>query len=256
MNNQTLQIDLNSDMGEGFGAWRMGDDEAILDIVSSANVACGFHAGDPEIMAHTFAQAKARGVAVGAHPGYPDLWGFGRRIIPFSAAEIERLVAYQVGAALALSRYAGHPITYVKAHGALGNLTQTDASVATAIARAVKAVDPELICVTFAGGLLIPIANDLGLRTRAEVFADRAYTEEGHLLHRKEPGAVLHDAQFAARRMLRMVQAGGIETVSGRMLPVHIDTICVHSDTPGAISMAAQVRATLEQAGVAIKPFC
>ncbi|ARB27393.1 LamB/YcsF family protein [Pseudomonas tolaasii] len=256
MNNQTLQIDLNSDMGEGFGAWRMGDDEAILDIVSSANVACGFHAGDPEIMAHTFAQAKARGVAVGAHPGYPDLWGFGRRIIPFSAAEIERLVAYQVGAALALSRYAGHPITYVKAHGALGNLTQTDASVATAIARAVKAVDPELICVTFAGGLLIPIANDLGLRTRAEVFADRAYTEEGHLVHRKEPGAVLHDAQFAARRMLRMVQAGGIETVSGRMLPVHIDTICVHSDTPGAISMAAQVRATLEQAGVAIKPFC
>ncbi|MGY2686694.1 LamB/YcsF family protein [Pseudomonas tolaasii] len=256
MNNQTLQIDLNSDMGEGFGAWRMGDDEAILNIVSSANVACGFHAGDPEIMAHTFAQAKARGVAVGAHPGYPDLWGFGRRIIPFSAAEIERLVAYQVGAALALSRYAGHPITYVKAHGALGNLTQTDASVATAIARAVKAVDPELICVTFAGGLLIPIANDLGLRTRAEVFADRAYTEEGHLVHRKEPGAVLHDAQFAARRMLRMVQAGGIETVSGRMLPVHIDTICVHSDTPGAISMAAQVRATLEQAGVAIKPFC
>ncbi|MBW1250781.1 LamB/YcsF family protein [Pseudomonas tolaasii] len=256
MNNQTLQIDLNSDMGEGFGAWRMGDDEAILDIVSSANVACGFHAGDPEIMAHTFAQAKARGVVVGAHPGYPDLWGFGRRIIPFSAAEIERLVAYQVGAALALSRYAGHPITYVKAHGALGNLTQTDASVATAIARAVKAVDPELICVTFAGGLLIPIANDLGLRTRAEVFADRAYTEEGHLVHRKEPGAVLHDAQFAARRMLRMVQAGGIETVSGRMLPVHIDTICVHSDTPGAISMAAQVRATLEQAGVAIKPFC
>ncbi|NWB99756.1 LamB/YcsF family protein [Pseudomonas gingeri] len=256
MNNKTLQIDLNSDMGEGFGAWRMGDDEAILDIVSSANVACGFHAGDPEIMAHTFAQAKARGVAVGAHPGYPDLWGFGRRIIPFSAAEIERLVAYQVGAALALSRYAGHPITYVKAHGALGNLTQTDASVATAIARAVKAVDPELICVTFAGGLLIPIANDLGLRTRAEVFADRAYTEEGHLVHRKEPGAVLHDAQFAARRMLRMVQAGGIETVSGRMLPVHIDTICVHSDTPGAISMAAQVRATLEQAGVAIKPFC
>ncbi|WLH54059.1 LamB/YcsF family protein [Pseudomonas tolaasii] len=256
MNNQTLQIDLNSDMGEGFGAWRMGDDEAILDIVSSANVACGFHAGDPEIMAHTFAQAKARGVAVGAHPGYPDLWGFGRRIIPFSAAEIERLVAYQVGAALALSRYAGHPITYVKAHGALGNLTQTDASVATAIARAVKAVDPELICVTFAGGLLIPIANDLGLRTRAEVFADRAYTEEGHLVHRKEQGAVLHDAQFAARRMLRMVQAGGIETVSGRMLPVHIDTICVHSDTPGAISMAAQVRATLEQAGVAIKPFC
>jgi UPF0271 protein len=255
MSSSTLQIDLNSDMGEGFGAWKMGDDEAILDIVSSANVACGFHAGDPEIMARTFAQAKKRGVAVGAHPGFPDLWGFGRRVIPFSAGEIERLVAYQVGAAVALSTYAGNPITYVKAHGALGNLTQTDAAVALAIANAIKAVDPSLICVTFAGGLMIPIANDLGLKTKAEVFADRAYTETGHLVHRKEPGAVLHDPQFAAERMLRMVQASGIETVSGAMLPVHIDTICMHSDTPGAISMAALVRKTLEAAGVSIKPF-
>ncbi|MDH4567055.1 LamB/YcsF family protein [Pseudomonas sp. BN414] len=255
MNAKTLSIDLNSDMGEGFGAWRMGDDQAILDIVSSANVACGFHAGDPEIMAQTFAEAKKRGVAVGAHPGYPDLWGFGRRVIPYSPGEIERFVAYQVGAAAALSAYAGNPIKYVKAHGALGNLTQTDAEVAKAIVRAVKAVDPNLICVTFAGGLLIPIAHDLGMRTRAEVFADRAYTEEGHLVHRKEAGAVLHDAEFAAARMLRMVQAGGIETRSGRMLPVHIDTICVHSDTPGAIEMAAQVRRTLEAAGVLIKPF-
>lgn len=255
MSKNTLQIDLNSDMGEGFGAWKMGDDEAILDIVSSANVACGFHAGDPEIMARTFAEAKKRGVAVGAHPGFPDLWGFGRRIIPMSTGEIERVVAYQVGAAMALSSYAGNPITYVKAHGALGNLTQTDAGVAKAIANAIKAVDPKLICVTFAGGLMIPIANDLELQTKAEVFADRAYTEEGHLVHRKEPGAVLHDPAFAAERMLRMVLAGGIETVSGNMLPVHIDTICMHSDTPGAISMAALVRRTLEAAGVAIRSF-
>lgn len=255
MNNKTPTIDINSDMGEGFGPWTMGDDAAILDIVTSANVACGLHAGDPQIMATTFAQAKEKRVAVGAHPGFPDLWGFGRRVIPHSVGEIERFVAYQIGAAVALSNYVGHPITYVKAHGALGNLTQTNAEVATAIANAVKAVDPSLICVTFAGGLMIPIANDMGLTTRAEVFADRAYTEEGHLVHRKEAGAVLYDAEFAAQRMLRMVQAGGIETVSGRMLPVHIDTICVHSDTPGAISMARVLRDTLESSGVAIRSF-
>ncbi|HEY0287664.1 MAG TPA: 5-oxoprolinase subunit PxpA [Pseudomonas sp.] len=252
---KSLQIDLNSDMGEGFGAWKMGDDDAILDIVSSASVACGFHGGDPEIMARVFAEAGRRGVAAGAHPGFPDLWGFGRRIIPFSLGEIERLVAYQIGAAIALSTYAANPITYVKAHGALGNLTQTDAGVATAIAKAIKAVDSSLICVTFAGGLMHPIANDLGLTTKAEVFADRAYTEDGCLVHRSEPGAVLHDVEFAAQRMLRMIQAGGIETTSGQMLPAHFDTICVHSDTPGAISMAAQVRRVLENAGVAIKPF-
>jgi len=252
---KSLQIDLNSDMGEGFGVWRMGDDEAILDIVSSANVACGLHAGDPEIMARTFSMARKRGVSVGAHPGFPDLWGFGRRIIPFSTGEIERLVAYQIGAAQALSTYAGHPITYVKAHGALGNLTQTDHDVATAIARAIKAVNPELVCMTFAGALMQKIAGDMGLRVCSEVFADRAYDEEGHLVHRKTPGAVLHDVEQAAARMLRMVEAGGIETLSGRMLPVQIDTICVHSDTPGAIQMAAQVRRVLEGAGVTIKSF-
>ena len=250
-----LHVDLNSDMGEGFGAYRMGDDEAILNIVSSANVACGFHAGDPEIMARTFSMAKERGVAVGAHPGFPDLWGFGRRIIPHSTGEIERLVAYQIGAAEALSRYAGHPITYVKAHGALGNLTQADHDVATAIARAIKAVNPELVCMTFAGALMQKVASEMGLRTCCEVFADRAYDENGHLVPRKVPGSVLHNAQEAAARMLRMVEAGAIETVTGRMLPVPIDTICVHSDTPGAIEMAAEVRRVLENAGITIKSF-
>ncbi|KXU82327.1 hypothetical protein CI15_32780 [Paraburkholderia monticola] len=253
--NKSLHIDLNSDMGEGFGAWRMGDDDAILDIVSSANVACGLHAGDPEIMARTFSKAKERGVNVGAHPGFPDLWGFGRRIIPFTPGEIERLVAYQIGAAQALSTYAGNPITYVKAHGALGNLTQTDLEVATAIARAMKAVNPELICMTFAGALMQKVASEMGLRVVCEVFADRAYDEEGHLVHRKVPGAVLHDVEQAAARMLRMVKEGAIETVSGRMLPVQIDTICVHSDTPGAIQMAEEVRRLLEGAGVTIKSF-
>ncbi|WP_322084601.1 5-oxoprolinase subunit PxpA [Burkholderia sp. BCC1972] len=252
---QHLEVDLNSDMGEGFGRYRMGDDEAILDIVTSANIACGLHAGDPEIMARTFAMAKDRGVAVGAHPGFPDVWGFGRRLMPFTAGEIERLIAYQIGAADALARYAGHRITYVKAHGALGNLTQTDEEVATAIARAIKAVNPELICMTFSGAVMERVCRDMGLRVRSEVFADRAYNEEGHLLPRNTPGAVLHDAGQAAARMLRMIQAGAIETISGRMLEVPIDTICVHSDTPGAIDMAARVRGTLEQAGIAVKAF-
>ncbi|MDF3881599.1 LamB/YcsF family protein [Cupriavidus basilensis] len=253
--NNSIEVDLNSDMGEGFGAYRMGDDAAILEIVTSANVACGLHAGDPEIMAKTFALAKARGVAVGAHPGFPDLWGFGRRVIPFTHGEIERVVAYQIGAAQALSRYAGHPITYVKAHGALGNLTQTDEAVAKAIARAIKAVDPSLTCMTFAGAAMERVASELGLAVRREVFADRAYTEEGNLVHRSVPGAVLHDGDEAAARMLRMVRAGAIETISGKLLPVQIDTICVHSDTPGAIQMAAKVRSTLEGAGIVVKSF-
>ncbi|WP_454691630.1 LamB/YcsF family protein [Achromobacter aloeverae] len=255
MSNSGNTIDLNSDMGEGYGSWTRGDDIAILDVVSSANVACGMHAGDPEIMANIFAEAGKRGVAVGAHPGFPDLWGFGRRIIPFSHGEIERLVAYQIGAAMALSTYANNPITYVKAHGALGNLTQTDHGVARAIAKAIKAVDPSLVCVTFANGIMIPIAQELGLTTKSEVFVDRAYTEEGHLVNRKEPGAVLHDAQQAADRMLRMVKQGGIETVSGKFLPASFDTICVHSDTPGAVDFARFVRKALESNGVAIRPF-
>ncbi|WP_333998227.1 5-oxoprolinase subunit PxpA [Burkholderia orbicola] len=252
---QHIEVDLNSDMGEGFGRYRMGDDDAILNIVTSANIACGLHAGDPEIMARTLAMAKERGVAVGAHPGFPDVWGFGRRVIPFSTGEIERLIAYQIGAADALARYAGHRITYVKAHGALGNMTQTDEDVAMAIARAIKSVNSELICMTFSGAVMERVCRDMGLRVRSEVFADRAYDEEGHLLPRKLPGAVLHDAGQAAARMLRMIQAGAIETVSGRMLKVPIDTICVHSDTPGAIDMAARVRDTLEQAGISVKAF-
>lgn len=248
-------IDLNSDMGEGFGPWKMGDDEGILDIVSSANVACGFHAGDPEIMARVFAEAGKRGVAVGAHPGYADLWGFGRRAVPMGTGEIERLVAYQVGAAMAMSAYAGNPISYVKVHGALGNLSHVDDGVAKAIAVAIKAVEPSLICVTYAGARMHRIAQDLGLQTKGEVFADRAYTEEGLLVDRKLPGAVLHDTEAACARLLRMVQAGGVETLSGRILNVEIDTICLHSDTPGAVRMAAGIKRALEDAGITIKPF-
>lgn len=251
----TISVDLNSDMGEGFGAYRMGDDDAMLSIVSSANIACGLHAGDPEIMATTFATAKAKGVAVGAHPGFPDLWGFGRRNIPFSAGEIERLVAYQIGAAQALSTYAGHPITHVKAHGALGNLTQQDETVARAVNNAVKAVDPSLVCLTIALGHQERLAREMGLKCRSEIFADRAYTDEGFLVHRSQPGAVIHDADAAARRVVRMVKNGSIETITGRVIVTPIDSICVHSDTPSAVGIARTVREALEAAGVTVANF-
>lgn len=251
----TISVDLNSDMGEGFGAYRMGDDDAMLSIVSSANIACGLHAGDPEIMATTFATAKAKGVAVGAHPGFPDLWGFGRRNIPFSAGEVERLVAYQIGAAQALSTYAGHPITHVKAHGALGNLTQQDETVARAVNNAVKAVDPSLVCLTIALGHQERLAREMGLKCRSEIFADRAYTDEGFLVHRSQPGAVIHDADAAARRVVRMVKNGSIETITGRVIVTPIDSICVHSDTPSAVGIARTVREALEAAGVTVANF-
>ena len=250
-----ITVDLNSDLGEAFGAYTLGDDDAILDIVTSANVACGFHAGDPEVMAHTFVQARAKGVAVGAHPGYLDLWGFGRRIIPHSAGEIERLVAYQIGAAQALATYAGHKLSYVKAHGALGNQCITDADVAAAVTNAIKAVDPGLVCLAVALGHQERLAREAGLTVKSEIFADRAYTDEGHLVSRKLPGAVIHDADTAAARVLRMVQAGAIETQSGVLLKTQIDSICLHSDTPGAVTIAAQVRRALEQHGVAVRAF-
>lgn len=248
-------VDLNSDMGESFGAWRSGDDEAMLGIVSSANIACGFHGGDPEVMAESFKIARQKRVTVGAHPGYADLWGFGRRVIPHSAGEIERLVAYQIGAAQALSAYAGHPITYVKAHGALGNQTQTDPDVALAVCRAVKAVDPKLGCLTIALGHQERIAQEMGLSTFSEIFADRAYTEEGHLVSRKLPGAVIHDEAEAATRAVRMVRDGAIETVSGKRIETPIHSICVHSDTPQSIRIAAAVRAALEEAGMSVRSF-
>ena len=250
-----LGVDLNSDMAEGFGAYKMGDDAAMLSIVSSANIACGLHGGDPEIMAATFALAKERGVAVGAHPGFPDLWGFGRRTIPFSAGEIERLVAYQIGAAQALSTYAGHPITHVKAHGALGNLTQQDETVARAVNNAIKAVDPKLICLTIALGHQERQARDMGLSVRSEIFAGRAYTDEGHLVHRSIAGAVIHDAAEAAARTARMVRDGAIETITGKRIETPIESICVHSDTPSAVAIARTVRDGLEAAGIVVRNF-
>lgn len=250
-----LTIDLNSDMGEGFGPWKMGDDAAMLDIVTSANIACGMHAGDPEVMATTFAKAKEKGVSVGAHPGYPDLFGFGRRNMPHTMGETERLIAYQIGAAEAMAAYAGHKLTHVKLHGALGNLSQQNRDVAMAALRAVKAVNSKLVCLTIALGEMDRLAGDMGLEFRSEIFADRAYTEEGFLVDRKLPGAVLHDPKEIAERILAMLNEGAIRTVSGKWLKTPIHSVCVHSDTPSAVEIARSLRSSLEAEGVAVKPF-
>ncbi|GBR54303.1 LamB/YcsF family protein [Neokomagataea thailandica NBRC 106555] len=249
------KIDMNADLGESFGHYTIGDDASLLDVVTSANVACGFHGGDHTVMAQTFKIAREKNVSVGAHPGYPDLWGFGRRIIPFSAKEIETLVAYQIGAAQALARYSGHKITYVKTHGALGNLSEKDENVAKAVIRAIEGVDPTLALVSGAVGVLGERARERGLTVFSEIFADRAYTEEGLLVSRAEPGAVLHDVELIADRVIRMVKAGAIETVSGAMLPTAMDTICVHGDNAESLAVARTVKNRLQEAGIAVEAF-
>lgn len=247
-------IDLNSDLAEGFGAYKCGDDDAMLAIVTSANVACGFHAGDPEIMAHVFKTAKARGVAVGAHPGFPDLWGFGRRRIPFTVGEIERIVAYQVGAAQALAVYAGHRITYVKTHGALGNMAETDRAVADAVARAVKAVDASLGLMTIALSEQAKSAEAANIEGIAEIYADRGYDDKGKMIPRGQPGAMITDPGEAAARVLAMVEAGALITNAGARIKTPIRSVCVHSDSPEAVETAKHVRASLEKAGFTIAP--
>ena len=251
-----MRVDLNSDMGESYGAWSMGDDAAMLSIVTSANVACGFHGGDWNVMHETVRVAKANGVAIGAHPSFNDRDGFGRRIIRGdSMAEIERMVAYQIGALQAIAVMAGHTVTHVKAHGTLGNLTNEEDDFALAIGNAIKAVDKSLVYVSMPGRNTERIADKLGLKQAREFFADRTYDDNGQLTSRKVPGSVIHDAALAADRVLRTLQDGAITTVNGKRLPVAIDTICVHGDTPTAVAMARAVRTKLEAAGYALKPF-
>lgn len=248
-------VDLNCDCGEGFGAYRIGDDAAMLDVVTSVNVACGFHGGDPQIMAEVFKAAKAKGVAIGAHPGFPDLWGLGRRRLPFTAAEIERLVAYQIGAALALAAYAGHELSFVKAHGALSNMATEEAAIAQAVAHAVKVVEPRLGFLAPAGTKLETAGLKQGLAVAREIYADRAYTDAGLLVERSSPGAVLYKAGDVADRVLSMVLEGAIITNSGKRLAVGIDSICIHGDSPNAVAMAKAVRLLLEKAGIVLAPF-
>ncbi len=248
-------IDLNCDLGEGFGDWKMGDDAAMLGVVSTVNVACGFHAGDPQIMADTFALAKKAGVAIGAHPSYPDLQGFGRRPIPYSPKEIERLVAYQLGAAMGIAALAGHRITHVKPHGSLGNRATEDVGAADAIVRATKSVDPGLAILAIAGTEIERAAERGNMKAVREIFADRAYTKAGNLVPRSQPGAVIHDAKAASERIIAMLQAGAIIAVDGTKVPVGIDSICVHGDTPGAVAMAKAVRQALIGAGYTLRAF-
>jgi 5-oxoprolinase (ATP-hydrolysing) subunit A len=251
-----MRIDLNSDMGESYGAWRMGDDATMLSIVTSANIACGFHAGDPNVMYQTALIAKQRGVSIGAHPSFNDRDGFGRRVIRGdSMAEIERMIAYQIGAMQAMATMAGHKVTHVKAHGALGNLTNDEDEFAMALGRAIKAVDARLIYVIMPGLNSEKAADKLGLPVAREFFADRTYDDRGQLTSRKLAGAVLHDADAAAERVLRTLQDGILVSTSGKKIPIKFDTICVHSDSPAAIAMARAVRVKLEAAGVTLAPF-
>ena len=248
-------MDLNSDVGESFGAWPMGDDDAILAHVTSANIACGFHAGDPSGIARTARAAVAAGAAIGAHVGYRDLAGFGRRFVDCSEPELADDVAYQIGALQALARREGGEVRYVKPHGALYNAIVTHEAHARAVVDAVRSVDPRLALVLLPGSVAAGLAERGGLRVVGEAFADRAYTPTGELVSRRLEGAVLRDAGDVARRMVRFAQAGVIDAVDGTPLRIEAETICLHGDTPGAVSMAAAVRGALDDAGVRIRSF-
>lgn len=248
-------IDLNSDLGEGYGPWRMGDDAAMLDIVTSANVACGGHAGDPEIMFETLSLARERNVVVGAHPGYPDREGFGRRRLPCSTAEIERFTAAQIGALAAVGALAGKRIAYVKPHGALGNLAADDQDVAKAIVRAISAVDKHLAVLAISGTELEHVAKAVGLDTFSEIFADRGYTAAGRLVPRGHPGAMIESSEAASARLVSFLQTGMMPTVDGGEIGLAAHSICIHGDSSHAVGMAAHIRKALLAENIAIQPF-
>ncbi len=249
------RIDLNCDMGESFGVYTLGHDEETLPFVTSINAACGFHASDPQTMQRIVRLAKQHGVAVGAHPGYPDLVGFGRRELAASYEEIEADVIYQIGALWGFCRSEGVPLQHVKPHGALYNRAEKDLGTALAIARAVKAVDPNLYLVCLANSPMVEAAKQVGIPFVEEAFADRAYTAEGRLVSRKLVGAVLHEVDQIAERVLKMVVEGKVTAIDGTELKLRPDTICVHGDTPGAVDMIKAIRARLALAGVEVRAF-
>ncbi len=248
-------IDLNSDVGESFGRWVLGDDEGVLEVVSSANVACGFHAGDASTLAATCASAVRHGVVVGAQVGYRDLAGFGRRFIDMEPRELADDVVYQIGALEGLARAAGTRVAYVKPHGALYNAIVSHEAQARAVVDAVAAYDPGLPVLGLPGSAFLAEAERRGLRAVREAFADRAYTPEGTLTPRSEPGAVLDDPEAVARRVLRMVTEGVVEASDGSPVRVEAESVCLHGDSPGAVAMARAVAAELAGAGVEVGPF-
>lgn len=251
----TRTIDLNSDLGEGFGPWSMGDDAAMLDLVNSANIACGGHASDPETMFATLRLAAERGVIVGAHPGYNDREGFGRRVIPMAPDEIGRMVAAQVGALMGVAALAGTRVAYVKPHGALGNLAADRRDVADAIVAAVRAISPDLAILAISGTELEQAARAGGSTVFSEIFADRAYLATGRLVPRSRPGAVIHDSAAAVDRLLGFLDSGLMPVVDGDPIPLAAQSICVHGDSPGAVEMARAIQQRLTAAGVTLAPF-
>lgn len=248
-------MDLNADLGEGFGRWALGDDRALLDIVTSANVACGFHAGDPETMRRTCELAAARGVSVGAHVGYRDLNGFGRRFVDVEPATLTAEVLYQLGGLDACARAAGTRVAYVKPHGALYTALVAHEAQADAVVDAVRAYDPALPVLGMPGAVWLKRAEVAGLPVRYEAFADRAYSPLGTLVDRGRPGSVLHDPHEVAARCVALAVDGRVRAVDGRLLRLRVDSICVHGDTPGAVAIARAVREALTGAGVSLEPF-
>ena len=250
-----MHIDLNSDLGESYGAWRMGDDAAMLDVVSSANVACGFHAGDPAGILATVRAAAERGVVVGAHVAYPDLAGFGRRDMDIASADLRAAVISQIGALQGIAAAAGTRVRYVKPHGALYNFIAHDERQAQDVIAAVRAVDPSLVLVVLAGSPLTDWARAAGLATVAEAFADRGYQPDGSLVPRSQPGAVLHDPDAVAERMLQLVRTRTVQAADGSAVRIQADSICVHGDSPGAVAMAQRLRERLQAADISIRAF-
>ncbi|MVW72402.1 LamB/YcsF family protein [Bordetella sp. 15P40C-2] len=250
---QSLVIDLNCDMGESYGAWHMGNDIAVLPFVSSANVACGYHAGDPSTMRKTVAAAIEHKVAVGAHPSLPDLVGFGRRTMQITPQEAYDMVVCQIGALAAVAATQGARLHHVKAHGALYNMAAKDRGLSDAICRAVRDVDASLVLYGLAGSQLIAAAQDLGLRAASEVFADRSYQDDGSLTPRSQPGAMIEDVDTAIAQVLNMVQNRVVRSVNGRDVPVQADTLCIHGDQPNALVFARALREALSKAGIEVR---
>ena len=246
------KVDLNADLGESFGAYTIGMDAEVLKYITSANVACGFHAGDPVVMQKTVQLAKEAGTRVGAHPGYPDLMGFGRRNLNVSPAEAKAYIKYQVGALLAFTKAAGIRMQHVKPHGAFYNMAAVNEVLAVAICEGIKEVDPDLILLGLAGSKHIKAAERVGLRCASEVFADRGYMNDGTLVPRKQPGAMVHDRRLAIERTVRMVKEGCVETIQGEIIPIRADSICVHGDNPDAIGFVSEIRARLESEGILV----
>ncbi len=250
-----MNIDLNCDMGESFGAWRMGDDERMMAHITSANIACGFHAGDPLVMQKTVRLAVESGVGIGAHPGFPDLVGFGRRNLQTAPGEIRAMMIYQIGALSAFAQAEGARIQHVKPHGALYNLAADSEAIAHEVVEAVFSVNPEWILVTQPGCVLAEMAERKGLRVAREVFPDRAYLENGRLAPRSMPGAVIHDLDTVKNRIVRLIREGVLEAITGKPISLQADTLCIHGDTPGAVDLAALIRRELVQAGIAVMPM-